>query len=133
MVLSPQICRIDSLEWDMSEVIINNSTTFPYKDVMEGFHDTPLGMYWFFINQSMEVIGSFRKNPLLNSKLLLVSFKPTTDRRRRGTYPVNRKIILNNLEKNGFRNVLTSNAAYFRNVGMYKFVASPEGTNKGLS
>lgn len=129
VMIHSKICRIDHLDWDVSEVIVNNSTTSQYKKIRDGFHDTPLGVYYWFISQSKGTICSFRKNHLLNSKLLLVSFNPITDSKRRKV-GINRQLILANLQKNGFLNKLTSTGAYFRDVGMYKFVASPEG--KGL-
>jgi hypothetical protein len=51
----------------------------------------------------------------------------TTDERRRGHLPINRRNIAHTLYKNGINNTLVDPITYFHILPFYKFVISPEG------
>ena len=53
-----------------------------------------------------------------------------TDQRRRGTEKINRKVIHNNLLKNGIVNQKLVYIDYIKNLSNYKFVISPEGNGR---
>jgi len=117
-----RLCEIGQLKWKLSEVIINNSAA-PSGD---GFHDTPIGLSYFVLNCVSRIVKQFHHHDKLNSELLLVSMKKNTDRHRRKD-GMNRIEILGNLQRNGFRNNLIDPRKYFSKIGLYKFIASPEG------
>jgi len=117
-----RICEIGQLKWKLSDVIINNSTV-PSGD---GFRDTPLGLYYFILKCGMRIVKQFVHHDKFNSELLMVSMKRNTDKRRRKD-GMNRGAALRNLWRNGFCNNYLAPREYFLEIGMYKFVASPEG------
>lgn len=62
-----------------------------------------------------------------HKKLALCAIKYETDQRRRYFFPINRKTILKNLEKNEIQNNLVNHNEYFISLPEYKYVISPEG------
>ena len=62
-----------------------------------------------------------------HSQTVLFAIKMFTDQKRRSGLSVNRNIIVSNLEKNGIKNISLETSDYFREIGNYKFVISPEG------
>ena len=62
-----------------------------------------------------------------HSQTVLLAINTWTDQRRRSLLSVNRNIIVSNLEKNGIKNIKLESSDYFREIGNYKFVISPEG------
>lgn len=62
-----------------------------------------------------------------HTELVACNFALVTDRRRRGSQPVNRATIATTLGKNGFKLSYTKPEEYFTSLPNYKFVCSPEG------
>ena len=83
----------------------------------------PIGMNFTYVknfnNNKSWQIGS-------HEKLVLCAINQTTDSKRRPT-GINRKQILNNLQKNRIQNIKLEQGAYFSLLPSYKFVISPEG------
>jgi len=61
-----------------------------------------------------------------HDKLVLLSIKPHTDRRRRPT-GINRDSIVRMLEAKGIPNQIMNYSDYIESLSSYKFVVSPEG------
>lgn len=84
----------------------------------------PIGMCYGYtmcdINSTSLQIGN-------HSSTVLCAIVESTDRRRRGTFPINRRIILQNLKNNSINNYQLSIKDYFEKLPDYKFVISPEG------
>jgi len=81
----------------------------------------PIGLcfYWYKFSETSLVKD--------HSKTVLLAIKTFTDEKRRSKLSVNRNIIVSNLEKNGIKNINLEPYDYFREIGNYKFVISPEG------
>ena len=62
-----------------------------------------------------------------HQNLLFSSFNYDTDRKRRGGEKINRRIIHNNLFKNGIKNYKIPYIDYINMLSKYKFIISPEG------
>ena len=62
-----------------------------------------------------------------HDKLVFCAIKYETDQGRRQFLPINRKTVLQNLEKNGIKNNLLNHNDYFITLPKYKYVISPEG------
>jgi hypothetical protein len=108
-----------SLKKDKSNLIVQASSICG-GDLWMPF---PIGMNWTYVNNFNEnnswQFGS-------HEKLVLCAISQKTDSRRRPT-GINRKQILNNLEKNGIQNIELEQYAYFSLLPSYKFIISPEG------
>jgi hypothetical protein len=83
----------------------------------------PIGMSWqyvkYFNNTDKWQIGK-------HEHLVLLAISSSTDSRRRPS-GINRKSILDTLEKKGITNIQLRDEAYFSSLLNYKFVISPEG------
>lgn len=91
-------------------------------------YDYPIGYSYNYLllskrEQSLIQLGN-------HEKLLLFSFSTDTDWERRKHMEVNRKIIHNNLVKNGFNNYKLKYQDYIKNLSKFKFVISPEGNGE---
>lgn len=108
-----------SLKKDTSNLIVQASSICG-GDLWMPF---PIGMNWTYVKNFNEnnnwQIGS-------HEKLVLCAISQTTDSRRRPT-GINRKQILNNLQKNRIQNIELEQGTYFSLLPSYKFVISPEG------
>lgn len=62
-----------------------------------------------------------------HSNTVLFAINTWTDQRRRSGLSVNRITIASVLESNGIKNIKLDASEYFREIGNYKFVISPEG------
>jgi len=60
-------------------------------------------------------------------KTVFCAITASTDNSRRQNNKINRKTILNNLDKNSIKNILLNEKEYFNSLPDYKFVISPEG------
>ena len=105
------------IEKNPAEFIINTSKT----DGSDSEVPFPIGFCY-----------SWHKNPQKStvnkhSQTVLFAINSFTDQRRRSHLSVNRNIIVSNLEKNGIKNINLESSQYFREIGKYKFVISPEG------
>jgi len=105
------------IEKNPHEFIINASET----NGSDSEVPFPIGFCFYWHN--------FSKTSLVkdHSETVLFAVNTTTDRRRRSHLPVNRYAISYNLEKNGIKNITLDSSDYFREIGKYKFVISPEG------
>lgn len=79
----------------------------------------PIGMNYTFVGPEREQFGS-RQNTVL------CALNPFTDKTRRQS-GVNRRSIINVLERNGIPNEKLTPDGYFQCLPTYKFVVSPEG------
>jgi hypothetical protein len=83
----------------------------------------PIGMSWAYVK-------NFDKNNSwqigYHNTLVLCAINYRTDSRRRQS-GINRKIILDNLQKNGIENKILEASSYFSSLPSYKFIISPEG------
>jgi len=105
------------IEKNPIEFIVNASAT----DGSDSEVPFPVGFcYSFCINPQRSLI----KN---HSQTVLSSINTWTDQKRRSHLSVNRVAILNNLEKNGIKNINIPISDYFKKFGNYKFIISPEG------
>ena len=103
------------------EFIIQNSAV----DGSDSWNNIFIGMDFQILKLSDEEKNFIQVGD--HKKLLTFNIMTTTDNRRRGKSKINRKIIEENLNKNGFHNEKLSNIEYFKNFRDYKFVISPEG------
>ena len=118
-----RIYTIDNIKYKLSEIIINSSIY----DGSDRFIKLPIGTQWSLAKLNQTELASFMKHPNLNTELLMVAIRRETDDRRRKGRKIRRRTILQNLEKNGYKNKTCSYKEYFTNIGKYKFVVSPEG------
>ncbi len=101
----------------IDELIVQASA----KDGSDSWQPFPIGMCWqygFNCNRNTQ-IGT-------HDKLILCAISPGTDQRRRPS-GINRRTILDNLQKLGIYNRQVDHSEYFGCVPSYKFVVSPEG------
>lgn len=102
------------------QLIVQASTT----DGLDGQTAPSIGMSYVYSNfpdSSVEFqIGN-------HEKLVLCAISTGTDQRRRGTQPINRKIIVEKLQEKSIQNVSLQGIEYFKSLPKYKFVISPEG------
>jgi len=99
------------------KLIVQAST----RDGRDGLTDQPIGMGYNFISNEENALEVKEK-----TELLLVAFNENTDsKRRRGK--LSRKQFVKTLESHNFQNKELSPEIYFKEIGRYKFVASPEG------
>lgn len=99
-------------------LIVQASTT----DGLDGQTSTSIGMSYVYSNfPEVEFqIGN-------HDNLVLCALSVGTDQRRRGTQPLNRRQIVENLQKKNIENVSLHGIEYFKSLPNYKFVVSPEG------
>ena len=92
------------------------------KDGSSSWQPFPIGMGWQFgLNYKVNTqIGTHEKS-------VFCAIHPDTDQRRRRSYVVNRRKIIENLRKIGVQNVSLPHKDYFAQLPTYKFVISPEG------
>ena len=102
------------------QLIVQASTT----DGLDGQTGPTIGMsyvYSNFKNMTTEFqIGS-------HENLVLCAISTGTDQRRRGTNPINRTQIVENLQTKTIPNISLQGLEYFKSLPKYKFVISPEG------
>ena len=102
------------------KLIVQASTT----DGLDGQTGPTIGMsyvYSKFPGNAVEFqIGE-------HENLVLCAINTETDQRRRGTHPINRKNIMEKLEKQSIFNTSLQGNEYFQSLPKYKFVISPEG------
>jgi len=99
------------------KLIVQAST----RDGRDRFTDYPIGMGYLFMQNEKNALKVKKK-----TELLLVAFNETTDsKRRRGK--LSRKHFAKTLESHEFLNYDLSGEEYFKEIGRYKFTASPEG------
>jgi glycosyltransferase involved in cell wall biosynthesis len=91
----------------------------------DGMVQFPIGMSHQIVNYNKVDLGHLVRGP--HSKLVFCSIYPTTDERRRGSLPVNRKRIIDILAKNGISNGFEPHNVYLTRLREFKFVVSPEG------
>ena len=109
-----------------NKLIIQASDTSGKSKNLE--HDYPIGYSYNYLllskkERNLIQIGN-------HEKLLLCCFSTDTDWVRRGNMLVNRKIIHNNLLKNGINNLKLKFEDYIINLSKFKFVISPEGNGE---
>jgi FkbM family methyltransferase len=104
-------------------IIVNSTPT----DGSSSFVSFPIGHQWKYHQLNQEEKKLFYNHPQKNSELLLMAINDQKDCRRRVNKEITRKVIKNNLEKNGFQNQWMSSKEYFSTIGKYKFIISPEG------
>jgi hypothetical protein len=105
------------IEKNLAEFIVNASKT----NGSDSEVPFPIGFCYSWHNISQT---SLIKN---HSETVLFAVNITTDQRRRSHLSVNRHIVSKNLHKNGIKNINLETSEYFREIGKYKFVISPEG------
>ena len=102
------------------QLIVQASTT----DGLDGQTGPTIGMsyvYSNFKNMTTEFqIGD-------HANLVLCAISTGTDQRRRGTNPINRTQIVENLQTKTIPNISLQGLEYFKSLPTYKFVISPEG------
>ena len=103
-----------------NELIVQASKT----DGSDGITNISIGMCFPYVHQ--------RGNNLecqigIHDKLVLCSVRNSTDSYRRGNNKINRKTILQELEKNGIYNTEICNDKYYKCLPEYKYIISPEG------
>jgi hypothetical protein len=103
---------------DPDELIVQASV----RSGMDSWTPYPIGMGHKFVNHHEDALKHRRK-----TELILVAFNTETDKRRRGKHKLNRKFFAKKLAHNRFPNVSLDAEEYFKTIGKYKFVASPEG------
>jgi hypothetical protein len=96
---------------DVSNLIVQASAI----DGSDSIQHFPIGMGYKYKGQQL-------KGP--HDQPVLCAIVTETDKRRRPS-GINRKEIVQTLEKNGIQNIYTDN--YFDDLPKYKFVVSPEG------
>lgn len=105
---------------DLQSLIVQASTI----EEPDGWQPYPIGMSWQYVqipnNQKDVQLGP-------HDQLVLCAITDTTDIRRRGSQPVNRRAILRTLSANGIHNVKMDGRAYYFTLPQYKFIVSPEG------
>ena len=85
----------------------------------------PIGMQWQYVklfnssNVKKWQVGS-------HNNLVLCAISAMTDSRRR-PMGINRRVIIDTLQRNGIQNIQLQGEQYFSNLPSYKFVISPEG------
>ena len=106
-----------------NELIVQNSTL----DQQDGITASSIGM-------SFQYVKALNINKDLNNyqigthdNLVLCSISDSTDGRRRGNDNINRKKIIETLEKNNIKNENNEYLTYFMKLPRYKFIISPEG------
>ena len=110
------------LKKDEKKLIVQAS----FKDGSDSWQPFTIGMSWQYGLLDFENLSN-KYQIGDHNKLIFCAIKYDTDQRRRGFSPVNRKIILENLEKNGIKNILLNHNEYFTSLPTYKYVISPEG------
>ena len=88
----------------------------------------PIGLSYNFL--SLKDTDKYRIQVGRHENLVLCSFSTETDWSRRKNNDVNRKIIHNNLYKNGIKNYKLKYGDYIFNLSKFKFVISPEGNGE---
>ena len=105
------------IEKNPNELIINTSA----KDGSDSEVPFPIGFCYSWYNFPQKSIVA------KHSETVLLAINTWTDQRRRSNFAVNRNIIVSNLKKNGIKNIKLESSDYFREIGKYKFIISPEG------
>ena len=93
------------------------------QDGSDGWVEFSIGMGYLFNTYN----GRFEEAQIgTHDHTVLCAINTTTDmnRRRAG---LNRRVIAENLEKNGISNIRVESNQYFRCLPRYKFIVSPEG------
>tara|TARA_B100000242_G_C42943296_1_gene437452 strand:+ start:261 stop:917 length:657 start_codon:yes stop_codon:yes gene_type:complete len=90
--------------------------------------DYPIGLSYNFL--SLKDTDKYRIQIGKHQNLVLCSFSTETDWKRRKGCEVNRKIIHNNLYKNGIKNYKLKFGDYIFGLSKFKFVISPEGNGE---
>tara|TARA_Y100000389_G_C17382798_1_gene475305 strand:- start:151 stop:807 length:657 start_codon:yes stop_codon:yes gene_type:complete len=88
----------------------------------------PIGMSFNFLN--LKESDKYRIQVGKHENLVLSSFSTNTDWNRRMGSKVNRKIIHNNLYKNGIKNYKLNFVDYIFGLSKFKFIISPEGNGE---
>jgi hypothetical protein len=92
-------------------------------DCDDGWRSWPIGMSW-------QYVLNYMKGDLLqlgnHDMLVLSAIVSTTDESRRPT-GINRKLIIDNLNKNNIVNNSLSHESYYTLLPSFKFIISPEG------
>jgi hypothetical protein len=106
------------IDKDINNLIIQASTV----DGKDGWQSFPIGMQFSFINNYIKEIQIGK-----HENTVLCAVRINTDKHRRGTLPINREFIINNLKQNNINNENLKSNIYFESLPKYKFVISPEG------
>lgn len=114
------------IEWqkiskNIDDFIVQSSTI----DGRDRWQNVFIGMCWNYCTLSDEIKKDIQIGN--HENLLLCAINSNTDVRRRGNQKVNRRVIINNLEKNGFTNLSLDSRIYLTSLNNYKFIVSPEG------
>lgn len=105
------------IEKNPAEFIINTSRT----DGSDSEVPFPIGFCYSWHNiPQLSIVTN-------HSETVLCAINTWTDQQRRANFAINRNIIVSNLEKNGIKNITLTTSEYFREIGSYKFIVSPEG------
>ena len=106
----------------LSQWLVNTSE---FERAEDGFVPFPIGMSWQIAAYDGDLMSLVVNGK--HDKLLLCNVYPTTDERRRGTQPKNRRTILTALAQRGYVNNFVDHRDYIKGLKDYKFVVSPEG------
>lgn len=115
-------------EWQLiikypDNLIVQNSTL----DEQDGITASSIGMSYQFVN-ALKFNKSINEYQIGNHQnLVLCSISDSTDCRRRGNNIINRKKIIESLEKSNITNENNECLTYFMKLPQYKFIISPEG------
>lgn len=106
-----------------TDLIVQNSTL----NQQDGITASSIGMSFHFVN-ALKINNLIYDYQIGNHEnLVLCSISDSTDNRRRGNSKINRKKILETLEKNNINNENNVYLTYFMKLPKYKFIISPEG------